>query len=138
MKQSSAPEYFTGDDGRALIRLKVTGSDAPAITEAVVFDNARQRHGLTGKLYATDDGSGKRRYVIASRPGSGTHSPLARLLLDCPKGYHLRYDDGNSLNLRPENFRLASTWADSDVREAMLAELLKQARAPQEVAHVPA
>lgn len=135
MKQSTAPEYFTDDDGRYLVRLPVSGSDAPAITEAALFDNAKRRHALTGNLYATDDGSGKRRYVIATRPGSGTHSPLARLLLDCPRGYHVRYSDGNPFNLLPENFRLVSTWADSSARTAVLAALLDEVRKPQEAAH---
>lgn len=138
MKQSITPEYVTDDDGRALVRLRVTGSDTPAITEAALFDNAKRRHGLSGNLYATDDGSGKRRYVIASLPGSGTHSPLARLLLDCPKGYHVRYNDGNPLNLLPENLRLFSTWADPDARHSVLATLLEHARAPQEVTHAHA
>lgn len=137
MKQPPKPEYFS-DDGRQLVRLPVSGCDAPATTEAALFDNARHRHGLTGNLYATDDGSGKRRYVIASRPGSGTHSPLARLLLDCPKGYHVRYNDGNPLNLLPENLRLVSTWADPSARATVLATLLDLARKPQEVARAHA
>lgn len=138
MKQSTTHEYFTDDEGRTLVRLRVSGSDTPAITEAVLFDNARRRHGLSGNLYATDDGSGKRRYVIASLPGSGTHSPLARLLLDCPKGYHVRYNDGDPLNLLPENLRLVSTWADPTARATILATLLEHARAPQKAtyAHV--
>lgn len=137
VKQPYKPEYFS-DGGRTLVRLPVTGSDTPAVTEAALFDSAKRRHGITGNLYATDDGSGKRRYVIASRPGTGTHSPLARLLLDCPKGFHVRYRDGDPLNLLPENFRLVSPWADSDARTAVLAALLETARDTQETSHARA
>lgn len=132
MKQSTKHDYFNDDDdGRALVSLMVSGSDTPAVTESALFDNAMRRYGLSGNLYVTDDGSGKRRYVIASLPGSGTHSPLARLLLDCPKGYQVRYNDGNPLNLLPENLRLVSTWADPAARDSVLAELLERARGPQ-------
>ncbi len=121
------PEYFTDVTGRRLVRLPTYSSDTPAITEAALFDNAKHRHGLSGVTYMSDDGKGNR-YVVATIPGSGSHSPLARLLLDRPKGYRVRYIDGNPLNLLPENFRLAAPWANEEAAAEALALCLAIAR----------
>lgn len=122
------PEYFTDAEGRRLVRLPVNGSDSPAIADAQLFDNAARRHGLTGVLYLNDDGKGHS-YVMATIPGSGTHSVLARLLLSPPPGYRVRYRDGNPLNLLPENLRLHAPWADEATAATAMSILLEQARA---------
>ncbi len=126
-KKSSAPEYFTDSEGRRLVRLQVHGSEAPAITDADLYDNAIRRYGLTGTLYMSGDGKGNR-YVVATIPGTGSHSPIARLLLDRPKGYRVRYYDGDPLNLLPENFRLDAPWADESTAARALALHLDNAQ----------
>ena len=131
-KNRPHPTYFTDEAGCRLVRLPVSGSDTPAITQAALYDKAKRRHGLTGSLYLSHDGKGHS-YVMASIPNSGTHKALARLLLDCPRGYHVRYIDGDSLNLLPENFRLASKWADPDMCAEVLARLSDTARAEEVV-----
>jgi len=126
-KQTPPPQYITDRDGRRLVRLHVHGSDTPAITEAVLWDNARRRYGLTGSLYMSDDGKG-RRYVTATVPGTGSHRLLARLLLDRPRGYRVRYIDKDALNLLPENFRLDAPWADESTAAEALTAYLDAAR----------
>ncbi|MGE8230478.1 hypothetical protein [Stenotrophomonas hibiscicola] len=133
MKKINQPERFSDEDGRALVRLQVSGSDIQAVTEAVLWDNACARHGLTGAVYMNSDGKGHE-YVMATIPGSGGHTPLARLLLGCPRGYKVRYNDGDRLNLLPENLRLHATWADTSTAEAALAVLLDTARSPNVLA----
>jgi hypothetical protein len=130
-KQSNPPEYFTDSDGRRLVRLHVHGSDTPATTEADLYDSAIRRHSLTGSIYMSSDGKGHR-YVVATVPGSHSHSPFARLLLDRPKGYRVRYNDGDPLNLLPENFRLTAPWADEATASEALAVHLASARRGEE------
>lgn len=126
-KQTPPPYYFTDHDGRHLVQLHVHGSDTPTVTEAVVWDNAKRRYGLTGSVYMSSDGQGHR-YVVATIPGSGSHAPLARLLLGRPSGYRVCYVDGNSLNLMPENFQLVAPWADERTAAEALALHLASAR----------
>lgn len=126
-KQPIAPHYFTGEAGRCLVRLHVNNSDAPAVTEADLWDNAKRRLGLTGNLYLSGDGKGHS-YVTATIPGSGSHKPLARVLLGQPGGYRVRYIDRNPLNLLPENFRLDAPWADEGTATEALARLMESAR----------
>lgn len=127
-KQPTAPHYFTDADGRRLVRLYVHGSDAPAVTEAALWDNAQRRHGLTGNLFLNNSGTGHI-YVYATLPGTDKQRPLARLLLlTKPSGYRVRYIDKNPLNMLPENFRLDATWADQGTAEQALALLLDIAR----------
>lgn len=134
-KTKLKPEYFTDPSGRRLVRLPVSKCLAPAITEAALFDGARNREGGFGGLYLTGDGSGKRSYVLAYRNADRAHKTLARLLINCPKGYHVAYRDKNSLNLLPENLRLRATWADESMAGEVLALLLTEARAVEVKAH---
>lgn len=129
MKKINQPERFSDDDGRALVRLQVSGSDIPAVTEAVLWDTACACYGLTGAVYMNNDGKGHE-YVMATVPGSGGHTPLARLLLGCPRGYRVRYNDGDRLNLLPENLRLHAPWADIGTAKAALAAILDSVRSP--------
>ena len=131
-KNRPHPTYFTDEAGCRLVRLPVSGSDTPAITQAALYDKATLHHELTGNIYMSFDSKGHG-YPTASIPNSGTHKHLARLLLDCPRGFHVRYIDGDSLNLLPENFRLASTRVAPDVCAEVLARLLDAARAEEAV-----
>lgn len=127
-KQPIAPHYFTDADGRRLVRLYVHSSDAPAVTEADLWDNTQRRHGLTGNLFLNNSGTGHS-YVYATLPGTDKQHPLARLLLlNQPRGYRVRYIDKNPLNLLPENFRLDAPWADQNTATEALARLLDDAR----------
>jgi hypothetical protein len=126
------PEYFTDSDGRMLVRLPVQGSDAPALTEATLWNNAKRRRGLTGRLYMSGNGSGHR-YVMASIEKGETHRSLAQLLLGEPRSYRVRFRDKDTLNHLPENFRLAAVWADEATAEKALALTLTQARGAPEV-----
>ncbi|QNH24984.1 hypothetical protein [Xanthomonas theicola] len=129
MKKINQPERFLDEDGRALVRLQVSGSDSPAVTEATLWDNACARYALTGAVYLNSDGKGHE-YAMVTVPGSGGHTPLARLLLGRPKGYRVRYNDGDRLNLLPENLRLHAPWADASTAKAALAALLDAVRSP--------
>lgn len=134
-KRTTHPDYFADADGRRLVRIAVHGSESPAITEAVLFDNAQRRHGLTGNLYMT---GGRRRYVHAWLGDRSAHTTTARLLIDCPKGYRVHYRDGNPLNLLPENLRLVAPWADDQTAMQALALLLDAARGDDTTAEVQA
>ncbi len=125
-KRTTHPYYFTDADGRRLVRIAVHGSESPAITEAELFDNAQRRHALPGGLYMV--GTSRHRYVYARLGDRGAHTTLARLLIDCPKGYRVHYHDGNPLNLLPENLRLVAPWADDRTATQALALLLDAAR----------
>jgi hypothetical protein len=132
-QRNSHASYFIDEKGRRLARVPVSGSDAPMVTEAALYDNARQSGSLRGALFLSGAGK-RRRYVYAWHLDKAGNSTAARLLINCPKGYQVRYIDGNPLNMLPENFRLVATWGDQALAGKVLEQLLAEARrAPDEM-----
>lgn len=103
-KQQAAPEYFTDNSDRHLVRIALANTEQRATMYAEDFHRWLAA-GFSPFLSLTSTG-GRHKYVLANvrSPRNTLRSlPLARWIAGAGRGERVRYADGDRLNLRREN-----------------------------------
>lgn len=93
---------YTDYKGRRIARVEAAKD---AYFELLESDWRAARKHVGPTWYLSGNGSGGAYVMAAPRPGLGP-VPLARIIKQAREGERVKYMDGNTLNLRPENLKV--------------------------------
>lgn len=96
-----APSVFYDPDGTPMVRVPVPGLGNAEI-EGSVF-NALMDRGVSDQWFKTCTGKGNSYVAVAIPEDTDKIITVARLIVTTPARRHVRYVDGNPLNLRRRN-----------------------------------
>lgn len=92
-------------DGKAIALVRL--GNRPAFAKILEEDfRTIQEAGFTDRWFINDNGNGNAYVRCGAAQVRGNVGTVARLIMEPPKGYQVRYRDGDRLNLRRDNLKL--------------------------------
>lgn len=119
-QQQAAPEYTTDADGQQLVHVALANSNQRATLYAEDYQRLMDT-GYSRHWSLNDNGHGSAYVKADGRRADGKQVKLriARLIAEASHGEHVRFADGNTLNLRRDNLRIQEGRARYDSGELL-------------------
>ncbi|MDK9726195.1 MAG: HNH endonuclease [Sterolibacteriaceae bacterium MAG5] len=97
--------HTTDHDGKPIVLVQL--GNKPALAKLLRDDfEAMQAAGFTDQWFVNDNGTGNAYVRCTGADIRGGIATVARLIMEPPKGFQVRYRDGDRLNLRRDNLKL--------------------------------
>lgn len=104
-KQRRTVRYSTDHDGESIVLIPLANQPASAKVLVAVF-RAIIEAGYSDQWTFNDNGKGQAYVRCGDSRTRGNLATVARVIMEPPKGYQVRYRDGDRMNLRRDNLRL--------------------------------